>query len=77
MQTSKVIDHIVQWLDAYVKNANLNGFVVGVRIVNAVDGGVVSWVCGWDELRDASILCRLALNAMSHAMRGSSLSGAV
>ncbi|MBW1848377.1 MAG: NAD(+) synthase, partial [Deltaproteobacteria bacterium] len=30
MQTSKIIDHIVQWLGSYLKNTSLNGFVIGV-----------------------------------------------
>jgi len=43
MQTVKIIDHIVQWLDAYIKNTGLNGFVVGVS--GGIDSAVTSTLC--------------------------------
>ena len=43
MQTSKIIYHIVQWLDSYLKNSNLNGFVVGVS--GGIDSAVTSTLC--------------------------------
>ena len=40
MQTTKVIDHIVNWLKDYAKNAKMNGFVVGVS--GGIDSAVTS-----------------------------------
>lgn len=43
MKTEKVIDYIVQWLKEYAKNANVNGFVVGVS--GGIDSAVTSSLC--------------------------------
>ena len=43
MQTTKVIDHIVNWLKDYAKNAKMNGFVVGVS--GGIDSAVTSTLC--------------------------------
>ncbi|MBW1643161.1 MAG: NAD(+) synthase [Deltaproteobacteria bacterium] len=43
MQTSKIIDHIVQWLGSYLKNTSLNGFVIGVS--GGIDSAVTSSLC--------------------------------
>ena len=44
MNSRAVIDHIVQWLDDYSKNAGTNGFIVGVSggIDSAVTSSLVS-----------------------------------
>jgi len=47
MQTSRVIDHIVQWLSSYLKTAGLNGFVVGVS--GGIDSAVTSTLCAKTE----------------------------
>lgn len=43
MNTEKVAEYIVNWLDTYVKNAKLNGFVVGVS--GGIDSAVTSTLC--------------------------------
>lgn len=43
MNTEKVIDHIVNWLSDYAKNAKVNGFVVGVS--GGIDSAVTSTLC--------------------------------
>lgn len=43
MKTKKVIDHIVQWLTAYLDKSGLNGFVVGIS--GGVDSAVTSCLC--------------------------------
>ena len=43
MKTEKVIDHIVEWLKDYAKNAKVNGFVVGVS--GGIDSAVTSTLC--------------------------------
>ncbi|MCB9189096.1 MAG: NAD(+) synthase [Flavobacteriales bacterium] len=43
MQTRKVIDHIVHWLNDYADKANINGFVVGVS--GGIDSAVTSTLC--------------------------------
>lgn len=43
MQTQKVIDHIVNWLETYAKNAKVDGFVVGIS--GGIDSAVVSALC--------------------------------
>ncbi len=43
MQASKVINHIVQWLDNYLQKAKLSGFVVGVS--GGIDSAVTSTLC--------------------------------
>ncbi|MCB9202958.1 MAG: NAD(+) synthase [Flavobacteriales bacterium] len=40
MNTTKVIEHIVSWLNNYVENAKMNGFIVGVS--GGIDSAVVS-----------------------------------
>lgn len=43
MQTKKVIDHIVNWLNNYADNAGIEGFVVGVS--GGIDSAVTSTLC--------------------------------
>ncbi|QAA81609.1 NAD(+) synthase [Aequorivita sp. H23M31] len=43
MQTKKVIDYIVNWLNSYAKNAGVEGFVVGIS--GGIDSAVVSTLC--------------------------------
>lgn len=43
MQTQKVIDFIVHWLETYAKNAKVKGFVVGIS--GGIDSAVVSALC--------------------------------
>ncbi|WP_299977794.1 NAD(+) synthase [Desulfobacula sp.] len=43
MKTKKVIDHIVQWLDTYLDNSGLTGFVIGVS--GGIDSAVTSTLC--------------------------------
>lgn len=43
MQTSKVIHHIVDWLNSYMDSAAINGFVVGVS--GGIDSAVTSTLC--------------------------------
>ncbi|HCO86146.1 MAG TPA: NAD(+) synthase, partial [Arenibacter sp.] len=40
MQTEKVIDHIVTWLQEYANNANIKGFVIGIS--GGIDSAVTS-----------------------------------
>lgn len=43
MKTKKVIDHIVQWLNTYLDNSGLNGFIVGVS--GGIDSAITSTLC--------------------------------
>ncbi len=43
MQTRKVIDHIVNWLDTYLKDSGLSGFCIGVS--GGIDSAVTSTLC--------------------------------
>ena len=43
MQTGKVIDHIVKWLDDYCDRAGMTGFTVGVS--GGIDSAVTSTLC--------------------------------
>lgn len=43
MQTRKVVEHIVGWLDSYVSEAGLKGFVVGIS--GGIDSAVTSTLC--------------------------------
>ena len=43
MQTTKIIIHIVDWLNAYGDAANMNGYVVGVS--GGIDSAVTSTLC--------------------------------
>lgn len=43
MQTRKVAEHIVQWLDEYCSNVGLNGFVVGIS--GGIDSALTSTLC--------------------------------
>ncbi len=43
MNTTAVIDHIVNWLKEYATNAKVNGFVVGVS--GGIDSAVTSTLC--------------------------------
>ncbi len=43
MKTEKIIDHIVQWLDAYIEQTQLTGFVIGVS--GGIDSAVTSTLC--------------------------------
>ena len=52
MQTEKVVNYIVDWLKSYAKNANVNGFVVGVS--GGIDSAVTSTLCAKTGLK---LLC--------------------
>jgi len=43
MNTKKIIDYIVQWLDVYLDNSGLTGFAVGVS--GGIDSAVTSTLC--------------------------------
>ena len=43
MKTEKIIDHIVQWLSAYLGKSCLTGFVIGVS--GGIDSAVTSCLC--------------------------------
>lgn len=43
MQTQKVIAHIVNWLDSYLKNSGMTGFCIGVS--GGIDSAVTSTLC--------------------------------
>ncbi|CAM1342455.1 NAD(+) synthase [Tenacibaculum aestuarii] len=43
MNTSKVAEHIVNWLKEYATNAKVNGFVVGIS--GGIDSAVTSTLC--------------------------------
>ena len=43
MQTKKVIDHIVSWLDEYATKAHIEGFVLGIS--GGIDSAVTSTLC--------------------------------
>ena len=62
MQTSKIIDHIVQWLDSYLKNSNLNGFVVGVS--GGIDSAVTSTLCA--KTGSPVILLNMPIHQAAH-----------
>ena len=48
----KVVYHIVKWLKDYLKDSNMNGFVVGVS--GGIDSAVTSTLC---SLTGAPVLC--------------------
>ena len=48
----KVISHIVDWLNDYLKKSKMNGFVVGVS--GGIDSAVTSTLC---SLTNAPVLC--------------------
>lgn len=52
MNAEKVINHIVKWLKDYAKNANVNGFVIGVS--GGVDSALTSTLCAKTGL---DVLC--------------------
>jgi NAD+ synthase len=43
MESKKVIDHIVNWLDSYANSAGIKGFVIGVS--GGIDSAVTSTLC--------------------------------
>ena len=43
MQTERIIEHIVQWLQDYQKTSHTKGFVVGVS--GGIDSAFVSTLC--------------------------------
>jgi len=43
MKTTKTIDHIVQWLDTYLDESGLTGFVIGVS--GGIDSAATSCLC--------------------------------
>lgn len=45
MNTPKIIDHIVQWLNTYLETSSLKGFVIGVS--GGIDSAVTSTLCAW------------------------------
>lgn len=52
MQTEKVLDHIVNWLNSYAGKANMKGFVIGIS--GGIDSAVTSTLCARTGL---SLLC--------------------
>lgn len=52
MKTEKVVDYIVNWLKDYAKNANINGFVIGIS--GGIDSAVTSTLCAKTGL---SLMC--------------------
>ncbi|MBU2907738.1 NAD(+) synthase [Arenibacter algicola] len=52
MQTEKVIDHIVTWLQEYANKANMKGFVIGIS--GGIDSAVTSTLCARTGLQ---LLC--------------------
>jgi len=52
MNTDKVTQHIVKWLQDYAKNAKVNGFVVGIS--GGIDSAVTSSLCAKTGL---DVLC--------------------
>jgi len=52
MNTDKVTQHIVKWLQDYAKNAKVNGFVVGIS--GGIDSAVTSSLCARTGL---DVLC--------------------
>ncbi len=52
MQTEKVIDHIVTWLQDYANKANIKGFVIGIS--GGIDSAVTSTLCARTGLQ---LLC--------------------
>ena len=43
MDNSKLIKHIVKWLNSYSKNSNTKGFIIGVS--GGIDSAVTSTLC--------------------------------
>jgi len=52
MNTEKVVDYIVNWLNEYALNAKVNGFVIGIS--GGIDSAVTSTLCAKTEL---DVLC--------------------
>lgn len=52
MKIEKITNHIVNWLTDYAKNANINGFVVGIS--GGIDSAVTSTLCAKTGL---NVLC--------------------
>lgn len=52
MNPQPVIDHIVDWLKAYAKNAGMDGFVIGIS--GGIDSAVTSALCARTGLK---VLC--------------------
>ena len=45
----KVAQHIIKWLSTYVKNADMNGFVIGIS--GGIDSAVTSTLCAKKKKR--------------------------
>lgn len=67
MQTEKVIDHIVKWLQDYATNARVKGFVVGIS--GGIDSAVTSTLCAKTGL-DVLCLEMPIHQPASHVSRG-------
>jgi len=52
MDTTKIIEHIVDWLKEYAENAGMTGFVVGIS--GGIDSGLTSTLCAMTGLK---VLC--------------------
>jgi len=52
MKTQAIINHIVNWLKDYAKNAEVNGFVIGIS--GGIDSAVTSTLCAKTGMR---VLC--------------------
>lgn len=61
MKISKVIDHIVAWLQNYAKNAGMKGYVIGVS--GGVDSALVSTLCAKTGLPLTVVLMPIYQNA--------------
>jgi NAD+ synthase len=64
MQTTKVVDFIVNWLTTYCNNAGLKGFVVGVS--GGIDSAVTSTLCA--KTKKDVILLNMPINQASQQL---------
>ncbi|MBE0392775.1 NAD+ synthase [Flavobacterium sp. 7E] len=67
IQIERVNTHIVNWLKDYAKNANVNGFVVGIS--GGIDSAVTSTLCAQTGLKVLCVEMPIHQHA-SHVSRG-------
>jgi len=67
IQVEEVNDHIVNWLKDYAKNANVNGFVIGIS--GGIDSAVTSTLCAQTGLKVLCVEMPIHQHA-SHVSRG-------
>jgi NAD+ synthase len=53
MQTSAIIDHIVNWLGNYAKQANAQGFIIGIS--GGIDSALTSTLCAKTGLKTIAV----------------------